>query len=602
MSLKFFIPLVAWTTAASAQPVEHPAIEPEQPVASPGPAASLDLAVAIVAAPDELAADEVRAALATELGVRIIDSDNASAAIGRLTVTLENATLRVVYQAVDGRRIERSVAAPVLEADRVQLVAFIASNLVRDQVSEILAGLPRPAPVTPAAAPVPAPAPSVVARPPATYLPVTFGLVPPIAVDRIAGSQVIVGMGLHLLVGMTDGADLASVSGLVDVQRQYARGLQLGGLGVSAGRLDRGLQVGGLAALARTRADGVQIGGVLAMSGGDTRGIQVGGVGSISSGSTHGLQIGGLGSISSGNTRGIQVGGLVSLSSGETRALQIGGLGSVSYGDTFGIQVGGVASLSSGETRALQIGGVGSVSYGDMVGIQVGGVATIARSMRGLQIGGVTSIARDVSGLQVGGVATVGNDVAGAQLGLVNVARRMRGVQIGLINISEDGDDAIPIGLLNVARNGRVEVDGWVESTRFSAIGLRHGPRRIQNMIALAWSPDHDHLLAGFGLGLHHRLSEGPDPVTLDIDAVNWWTDLWHGETAQLDQLRATIALPVGSVDLIAGAAANIYISEGMDESANFHPIAARRLTGDDTSIHVVTWPSVFAGVRMRAR
>jgi hypothetical protein len=538
MSLKFIIPLAAWTTAASAQPVEHPAIGPEQPEAAASAATPLDLSVAIIAAPEELDADQVRSALGAELGLRIIGSDSVAGAAGRLTVMLDQGTLRVVYQPADGRRIERTIAAPAVAADRVQLVTFLASNLVRDQVTEILAGLARPQPAAVIAAPPSQPEVRTTASPTPIYWPATIGIVPPLAADRIAGSQVVVGLGVHALVGMTDGSQLASISGLVDVQQQYARGVQVGGLGASAGRLDHALQVGGLLAHAR----------------------------------------------------------------GNASALQVGGLGAIAGGEMRGIQVGGLATVSGGATEGIQVGGLGTIARGTMYGAQIGGLGSVARSVRGFQVGGVTTIAERVQGIQIAGLATVGGDVSGMQVGVVNVAGKMKGVQIGVLNVSDDGDDAVPIGLLNISRNGRVEVDGWVESTRFSAIGLRHGPRLVQNMIALAWSPDHEHVLAGFGLGIHRRLTTGQEPITLDIDAVNWWTDLWHGEFGQLEQLRATVALPMGPVDLLAGAAANVYISDGMDESANFHPVAARRISSDDSSVHVVSWPSVFAGVRMRAR
>ena len=38
-----------------------------------------------------------------------------------------------------------------------------------------------------------------------------------------------------------------------------------------------------------------------------------------------------------------------------------------------------------------------------------------------------------------------------------------------------------------------------------------------------------------------------------------------------------------------------------MDESADFHPTLARRYDSSNGT-HVVSWPSVFAGVRLHAR
>ena len=105
-------------------------------------------------------------------------------------------------------------------------------------------------------------------------------------------------------------------------------------------------------------------------------------------------------------------------------------------------------------------------------------------------------------------------------------------------------------------------------------------------------------MLAGAGLGTTLRIA---DRVGLDLDAMNWWTDVWNGKLGNLDQARATFAVPLGPIDVIAGAAANVYIGHDMDESADFHPSLARRYDSQGGT-HVVSWPSVFAGVRLHAR
>ncbi len=550
--------LVLAALPAGAQPTEHPvagAAAPGDPVDNAAP----ELAVQITAPSGALDVAAARLAIATELGVRIADPGAADAALGTLAVTIERDVLRIAYRPASGSSLERTLAVPPVPADRVQLIAFVAANLVRDQVTALLAALARtpattpppaapatPEPVAPPTAEPPAPgtpvfvlsppappAPVASAPPPRRWMPATLGLIPPLTIDRLAGGEVAVGVGVHGLVGATDGVTVASVSGLVDIQRRFA--------------------------------SGVQIGGIAAVTGGPVEGAQIGGVGTYA-GRVHGVQVGGVGTYA-GRVDGAQIGGVAAA----TNAMH-------------GVQLGGVAAV----TRAMR-------------GIQLGGVAAVTRAMRGIQIGGVAAVADRTSGVQIGGVATVGGDVHGLQLGVVNVARRMHGVQLGVINVSDDGDDAYPIGLFNIARNGRVEVDGWVESTQLSGIALRHGPKHIHNIVAFARARDHDHVLAGLGIGLHHPLSDGARPLALDIDAINWWTDVWSGDLAQLDQLRVTVAVPVGPVDLLAGAAANVYISDTMDESANFHPVIARQI-GDDNGVHVVSWPSVFAGVRMHAR
>ena len=488
--------LILLVAPVAAQPVTHPDAGPT-------------LGVEVLAPASEVDPSAVRAAIAGELAVEVTDATAFAPSLGRLEILVDRGEIRIAYHPAAGTVIERTLALPVADDERVQLIAYVATNLVRDQASEILAGL-RPPPLVPATRPTPRTT---------RRIPATIGFVPGVAVDRVFGERVVVGVGLHVLVGATGGSEYASVSGLVDVQREFANGAQ----------------IGGVAAVSRGTVDGVQIGGVAAYT---------------------------------------------------TDRLH-------------GIQVGGVAAASR-HVEGVQLGGVASIARGRVDGLQIGGVASAAERVHGLQIGGVASIARRVDGVQLAGVASVGGDVRGMQIGVVNVARRMRGVQLGVINLSDDGDDAIPIGLVNYARNGRLAAEGWVESSRLTAAALRHGTRRVHNVWAVGWSPDHDHVLVGAGLGAHVALGGATSPA-VDIDTMHWLTNVWDGETGQLSQLRASLAIPLGGVEVFGGAATNVYISDEMDESASFHPVLARRTTTSGGT-SVVLWPSAFVGVRLRAR
>lgn len=486
--------LVLGVTPVAAQPVEHPSQEAEPP----GPHAGPELGIKVMADAAALDAAELRAAIAVELAVGVTDATGFAPALGRLEIAIDGGAARVSYRPAAGTLVERTLALPENRAERIELLSYIATNLVRDQAGEVLAGLQPVAASVPRRVPPPA-----VTRAPSKELVATIGLVPPLSVDRVRGVHVVIGAGLHALVGYTDGSRYASVSGVIDSQRDFASGVQIGGAAVLAGRVDLGMQIAGVSASSRGAVDGVQIAGAVTSAGGDVAGIQI-----------------------------------------------------------------------------------------------AGGASIATESLRGVQIAGATSIAERLRGLQIAGGANIGGDVEGMQIGVLNIAKKMRGVQLGVINISNDGDDAYPIGLINYSRNGRVAVDAWVESSQLSAVALRHGTKHVHNVWGVAYSPDHDHLMPGAGLGYHTDLTGG---LALDLDAMSWWTDVWNGNTGQLNQLRATVALPLGPVDVFAGAAANVYVSDEADESKNFHPIWERSYMSD-SGTRVVTWPTAFAGVRLRAR
>jgi hypothetical protein len=485
-------------------------------------------------------AESIRAALRSELTISL-----TADAAARMMVECDADLLRVTYTNGAQPVIKREATLPRLTTDRLRLITYLATNLVRDESADVLAGLLRlgaAAPIVsgdsklepttkphvthprlPRSTSVPAATFAATAErraQPTTYTPVSIGFVPPLSVDRLAGTHTRIGVGLHLLVGVSDSATIVSASGLVDSKRDDVTGVQIAGLVAHAARIEGGVQIAGLVAHAQTAVDGAQLGGLAAIG--------------------H---------------------------------------------DVYGVQLGGIMTVATGQLH----------------GLQLSGIASIARNLRGVQLAGVANVGGDVKGVQLAGIVNVGGDVKGMQLSVVNIARRMRGVQLGLLNISETSDDAFPIGLLNFARDGNVTVDTWAESSQLAALALRHGTRRVHNIWAVAWAPDHPNILVGAGLGVHVPMQAGTHRLGVDIEAMGWLTDMWHGKPGSLEQLRATIAIPIGQVEIITGAAINVGIDRIETANVGFHPVVTKRFTFD-SGLHVVMWPTVFAGLRLHLR
>src|ERR1700749_3232361 len=133
--MKSLLVIAMLVAVASAQPIEHPAqTEPA-------------LAVEIVAPKGELDAASVRAAIERELDVAAIEPTAFVPALGRLRVSVDHAVVRVAYEPASGVASERSLTLPPLPDERVQLVAYVAANMIRDQAGDLLAQLKAPPPV-----------------------------------------------------------------------------------------------------------------------------------------------------------------------------------------------------------------------------------------------------------------------------------------------------------------------------------------------------------------------------------------------------------------------------------------------------------------------
>src|SRR6478736_6650438 len=123
-SVSFAFAAVAFAALpAAAQPVTQPA-----DVAVQGA-----LGVEILDPDQMLAADNVRVAIGSELGTRIVDATAFAPNLGRLEIAIEAGVVNIAYHPAAGTRIERTFALPPVPADRVQMIAFVATNLVRDQ-------------------------------------------------------------------------------------------------------------------------------------------------------------------------------------------------------------------------------------------------------------------------------------------------------------------------------------------------------------------------------------------------------------------------------------------------------------------------------------
>jgi hypothetical protein len=154
----------------------------------------------------------------------------------------------------------------------------------------------------------------------------------------------------------------------------------------------------------------------------------------------------------------------------------------------------------------------------------------------------------------------------------------------------------VPIGVISIVRHGRLEFDGWVESSRLAAIALRHGPRRFHNIYGVGYglSPsDSAGVFLGLGLGSHWPTPYG----AIDIDAMAWDTQVASGDLGLLNQLRATVAVDAGPVALLVGAAANVHVRD-VGDTTDLHPVLEHTYESGDVA--VTLWPTLFAGVRLR--
>jgi hypothetical protein len=335
-----------------------------------------------------LDADELRAAIARETGVRI-----ASAVTPQTTRLLvsQDGPSKLRFQLVEpgGRRVvERSVdLSTVKQSSALDTAAFVAANLLQDEASSLLASLR----ARDAAPPKPKEPPRPELSPCA---PRTPNIVTPIGADVAP----YVGTSSFEKAGTVRHVSLEFVGG----HHAGVRGLQFAPLLSWGGETVCGVQFGGLGVHTSGSVTGVGFAGLLGYHGGSLLGVSFAGLGGWIEGPTTGVAAAGLG----------------------VRTEDVTGLASAGF------------MTVSRHVEGAQI--TGAINWADSItGVQAAGLgAFTARQMKGVQLAAL-SFASEVSGAQLG-VLNIGGYVKGVQLGVVNFARTSD-ASIGVLSFVTEG-------------------------------------------------------------------------------------------------------------------------------------------------------------------
>ena len=237
---------------------------------------------------------------------------------------------------------------------------------------------------------------------------------------------------------------------------------------------------------------------------------------------------------------------------GGLNGTEIGGLMNYNNGEMNGFQMAGVVNINREQSNGVMLAGKSNISLGQTSGAMISGVYNLATG--------------DSKGVQIAAVNNATADFSGVQIGCVNYAHRLDGVQIGIVNIVDDGDQAIPIGLINVVRNGYYELEVATGDVLFTNINYKMGVERFYTIFKLGFSSYEDKpvLSAGIGFGTMLTLAE-KHKVSIDLSANQiFYDDDWNQDDVNyLTKLDLNYKLSLGEhVSLLAGPSFNLYVSD----------------------------------------
>ena len=439
----------------------------------------------------------VRAAIARELGVPVVEATDDSASPSWLEVRADTAERASVdYCGSGGRCVGRSIGLPAQRERALETIALLASNVVRNEAAELIEALERRAAAARASTEATqntTQASSAAPRAPVKPAPKTA--TPPAAANRP-------------LVLQEPGVNLSlwhPIAILPDSDRRRLH-FELG-LGYSRAGAIEGMATNALFARVDQQLDGMLVAGLGAWAGGDSRGMIAGGLGVLSQGRLRGAEFGGLVSLHLGHgsgpygvdawsgavLEGIQTSGLWSHAAGDVVGAQVAGGMSTLAGNLTGMQAAGAVNWTQGSLEGLQAAGALNWAEEDVDGFQGAAVNISRGSMTGF-VAGVVNLAGlrgpslSSSGFEAGVVNIDRASFRGLQLGVVNVSGPQTGAQVGVVNISDELD-GVPVGLVNLGGSTHTSMVAFTTNRTPANLGVKFLTGYTFSMLSAGYDP-----------------------------------------------------------------------------------------------------------------
>jgi hypothetical protein len=275
------------------------------------------------------------------------------------------------------------------------------------------------------------------------------------------------------------------------------------------------------------RATNFVVLGLIGAIGYNLEGFGLSGIGLSHTGFVRGVQLSGIYNTVRRDMYGFQGAGGFNLALENTRGLQAAGIFNWTRRDAGYGQIGGIFNAAGGSFRGAQIAGIANVNAGSLTGFQGAGIFNWTHQDAGYgQLGGIFNVAGgSLRGAQIAGIANVaGGGFRGLQMGLVNYSGggEGSGVKIGLINISKS-EDVVPIGLINIVKNGMIHPAVWYDDLGFLNLSLKTGSKYVYSILGagvedLRFNRSSEFIVRA---GIGAELSLGKAFIDLDLTAGN---------------------------------------------------------------------------------
>ena len=189
-------------------------------------------------------------------------------------------------------------------------------------------------------------------------------------------------------------------------------------------------------------------------------------------------------------------------------------------GGVDGFELGSILNFCKQKVRGCQISGVTNYNESFTDGVIVAGVNNICLdSSNGIFVSGVANYAqKSAKGLQLSTVNIATDKMNGSQIGVFNYAKKLKGVQIGVINYCENSENALPIGLFSIVKNGLFELELMGGETVYSNLNYKMGVNSLYTIFKIGMTNFKNANVISYGIGMGSKIYQtNKQSFTIDI-------------------------------------------------------------------------------------
>ncbi|WP_028973247.1 LA_2272 family surface repeat-containing protein [Spirochaeta cellobiosiphila] len=188
---------------------------------------------------------------------------------------------------------------------------------------------------------------------------------------------------------------------------------------------------------------------------------------------------------------------------GGVKGLELGTLFNYNAQDVMGLQWAGITNINGGDSKGVILSGVTNIGYGRYTGLFLSGILNYSRK-------GLTGVAAAPVNINT-------SEVEGLQLGVFNYTKNLKGVQFGLVNYVENADKGLPIGLVNIVKDGYMGVENVSGEVIYTSLILKVGMERYYTSYKFGLTQNDHQILYVTGLGIGRNVTLS-DTQKLSID------------------------------------------------------------------------------------